>query len=110
MAAATPTPALRPPPGVTSNFDHPESLAHQNIIAICIAIPLATIFFSLRTYTRIWIKKTWIFEDCQCTPGIETLVSSRELTLGCRARSYSMGKLGIFGRDFTSAVSLILEK
>ncbi|KAI1181214.1 hypothetical protein F4777DRAFT_526343 [Nemania sp. FL0916] len=57
------TPALPPPPGVTSNFDHPLTLKRQNNIAIGVSIPLTTIFFFLRAYTRIWIKRTWILED-----------------------------------------------
>ncbi|KAI1814029.1 hypothetical protein GGS20DRAFT_550281 [Poronia punctata] len=58
-----PTPALPPPPGVTSNFEHPVSLKEQNNIAIGVSIPLTTIFFLVRVYTRIWIKRTWVFED-----------------------------------------------
>ncbi|KAI0973737.1 hypothetical protein F4678DRAFT_459226 [Xylaria arbuscula] len=60
---ATLTPALPPPPGVTSNFEHPVTLKQKNNIAIGIAVPLTTIFFLLRVYTRIWIKRTWIVED-----------------------------------------------
>ncbi|KAJ8121849.1 hypothetical protein ONZ43_g1806 [Nemania bipapillata] len=63
MTTLEPTPALPPPPGVTSNFDHPVTLKHQNNIAIGVAIPLTTIFFFLRAYTRIWIKRTWTVED-----------------------------------------------
>ncbi|KAI0097508.1 hypothetical protein GGR51DRAFT_578051 [Nemania sp. FL0031] len=58
-----PTPALPPPPGVTSNFDHPDSLKRLNNIAIGVAIPILTIVFGLRVYTRIWIRRSWIFED-----------------------------------------------
>ncbi|KAJ8126245.1 hypothetical protein O1611_g7393 [Lasiodiplodia mahajangana] len=60
---STPTPALPPPPGVTSNFDHPASLKRLNNIAIGVAIPILTIVFGLRVYTRIWIRRSWIFED-----------------------------------------------
>ncbi|KAI1827483.1 hypothetical protein F4861DRAFT_529272 [Xylaria intraflava] len=60
-----PTPVLPPPPGVTSNFEHPVTLKRQNLIAVGIAISLTTVFFFLRVYTRIWIKRAWIFEDCK---------------------------------------------
>ncbi|KAI1213911.1 uncharacterized protein F4807DRAFT_469664 [Annulohypoxylon truncatum] len=63
MATASPTPALPPPPGVTSNFVNPESLTDENNIAMGVSIPLITISFFLRVYARIWIRKTWVFED-----------------------------------------------
>lgn len=66
---ATPTPALPPPPGVTSNFAHPATLKGAQDIAMGVAIPLTTIFFLLRTYVRIWIKKQWIGEDCEQFPA-----------------------------------------
>lgn len=65
MATSSLTPASPPPPGVTSNFENPESLVRVNYIAMGVAIPLTTVFFTLRAYTRIWIKQTWIFEDCK---------------------------------------------
>ncbi|KAI1656045.1 hypothetical protein F4813DRAFT_365112 [Daldinia decipiens] len=60
---ATPTPALPPPPGVTSDFVNPPSLVKEMNIAIAIAVPLIMIFFGLRTYVRIFIRRTWTFED-----------------------------------------------
>ncbi|KAI1759339.1 hypothetical protein GGR53DRAFT_523934 [Hypoxylon sp. FL1150] len=67
---ATPTPALPPPPGVTSNFDDPPSLTRGMNIAMGVAIPLATIFFGLRSYTRLFIRRTWIFEDYSSQVGV----------------------------------------
>lgn len=61
------TPALEPPTGVTSNPDHPASLAHLADIAIGLCVPLVTLFFVLRSYVRIFIKHTWIFEDLLVT-------------------------------------------
>lgn len=62
---ATPTPAMPPPPGTTSDFDHPASLKGVMNIAMGVSIPLTTIFFLLRTYVRIWIKRQWAGEDCE---------------------------------------------
>ncbi len=64
-AVSTPTftPALAPPPGVVSNPDHPDSLVHLADVAIGICIPLVSIFYILRCYVRIFIKRVWIFED-----------------------------------------------
>ncbi|RWA08420.1 hypothetical protein EKO27_g6692 [Xylaria grammica] len=67
ITQSTPAPALPPPPGVTSNFEHPVSLKEQNNIAIGVAIPFLTIFFTLRVYTRIWIRRSWILEDWLAT-------------------------------------------
>ncbi|KAI0115631.1 hypothetical protein GGR51DRAFT_556069 [Nemania sp. FL0031] len=63
METAQPTPALPPPPGATSNFDHPESLRQQFDIGAGISVPLTTIFVFLRSYSRLWVKRTWILED-----------------------------------------------
>jgi hypothetical protein len=63
MATPSPTPALPPPPGQTSNFENPDSLAPRNNVAISIAIPLITILFILRVYSRVGIQKTWTIED-----------------------------------------------
>ncbi|OAQ69825.1 hypothetical protein VFPPC_02401 [Pochonia chlamydosporia 170] len=57
------TPALRPPAGVVSNPDNPTSLAYLADITIAICIPLVTVFFLMRSYVRIVIKRTFIFED-----------------------------------------------
>lgn len=64
---ATPTPAMPPPAGSTSNLDQPASLKGRMDIAMSIAIPLTTTFFLLRTYVRIW-KRQWIVEDCERFP------------------------------------------
>lgn len=66
---ATPTPALPPPPGTTSNFDNPATLKGSMDIAMGVAIPLTTIFFFLRAYVRIFIKRQWIGEDCKQIPA-----------------------------------------
>ena len=72
---ATPTPALPPPPGVTSNFKNPPTLIRQNDIAMGISIPLVTIFFGLRSYARIVIKRTWITEDCKYLPLVISVLT-----------------------------------
>ena len=60
------TPALKPPPGVYSNPNHPASLAHLATITVAICIPLVTIFFALRSYVRFWVKRLFTFEDVLC--------------------------------------------
>ncbi|KAH7324161.1 putative integral membrane protein [Stachybotrys elegans] len=63
------TPALQPPPGVESHPENPATLAHLADITIGICIPIVTIFFALRCYVRIFVKRTWIFEDHLVTIG-----------------------------------------
>lgn len=60
------TPALKPPHGVTSNPDHPASLAYLATITIAICIPIITVFFVLRCYVRFWVKRLFTFEDVLC--------------------------------------------
>ncbi|KAF2657497.1 hypothetical protein K491DRAFT_703375 [Lophiostoma macrostomum CBS 122681] len=72
-------PALKPPPGVFSNPEHPATLKEPSTIAVCICCvlttlsvanlsylllaTLTTLFFSARCYCRYWIRRTFIFED-----------------------------------------------
>ena len=63
--SATLKPALKPPPGVESNFANPESLKSKNDIAMAVSITLTTILYFMRCYARIIIKKQWIVEDCE---------------------------------------------
>lgn len=65
--SSTFTPYLEPPPGVTSNPEHPESLAHLADITIGLCLPFITIFFVVRCYVRLFLKKVWILEDCLVT-------------------------------------------
>ncbi|KAK2594784.1 hypothetical protein QQS21_007531 [Conoideocrella luteorostrata] len=61
----TPTfvPSLPPPPGVTSNPNDPASLIGLANITVAISVPFLTVFFLLRVYARVFIKRSWIFED-----------------------------------------------
>ncbi|KAI0530317.1 hypothetical protein GGR58DRAFT_493819 [Xylaria digitata] len=63
METQQPTPALPPPPGVTSNFVNPETLDHELKIGAGVVVPLTTIFVFLRVYVRFWMKKLWALED-----------------------------------------------
>lgn len=56
-------PALKPPFGVTSNFEHPYSSAFVTLTTTAIAVPLMLMFVILRIYVRVWIKKSWARED-----------------------------------------------
>ncbi|KAL9001839.1 MAG: hypothetical protein Q9188_005198 [Gyalolechia gomerana] len=57
-------PALRPPPGETSNFKDPYSRGIDVVIAssICLALMLSMVL--LRFYTKLFIKRIWGWDDC----------------------------------------------
>jgi hypothetical protein len=57
--------ALPPPPGVIPDFDHPESAWYQNVIAIAVLFPLATIVLCLRLYTRVILVRYTGSDDCK---------------------------------------------
>ncbi|KAG8162132.1 hypothetical protein KVR01_007897 [Diaporthe batatas] len=62
-SGATPSPTPTPPPGTTPNLGHPETSKGPMTIAIGVVISLTSLCFLLRTYVRIWIKRTWTCED-----------------------------------------------
>ncbi|KAI0398286.1 hypothetical protein F5Y17DRAFT_411758 [Xylariaceae sp. FL0594] len=80
------TPAIPPPPGVIPNPEHPASLAREADIAVGIIVPFITVFFLLRTYVRICIKRAWIVEDALVTTAWATTVTYCALLRTCMAR------------------------
>ncbi|KAL8906327.1 MAG: hypothetical protein Q9207_002102 [Kuettlingeria erythrocarpa] len=58
------TPAMRPPPGVESNFVNPRSQETANIILHTICLVLTTLFLVMRLYTRHFISHWLGWDDC----------------------------------------------
>lgn len=56
-------PYITPPPGVTSNYIDPPSLAYKTRFTIGLSIGFVTFFFLARLWARLGIKKTWTTED-----------------------------------------------
>jgi hypothetical protein len=54
-----------PPPGVTANFDHPESIGYRLAIALAVCLVLATCVLLLRLYTRYFIIHIIGADDCK---------------------------------------------
>ena len=57
-------PATTPPPGVTANFEHPDSIAYQ---VVAISLPFtctATFIVLLRLYTRFVVVRSPGLDDC----------------------------------------------
>lgn len=36
-----------------------------NMVAISVGLSLATVVFLLRSYVRLFLKRSWILEDCE---------------------------------------------
>ncbi|KAF2676574.1 hypothetical protein K458DRAFT_437229 [Lentithecium fluviatile CBS 122367] len=68
-------PAAPPPPGVLSNFDHPDTNADQGHIGMGICIALITIFMLLRIYVKSAITKMWGWDDVACILGYICIVA-----------------------------------
>ncbi|KAI0390774.1 hypothetical protein F5Y17DRAFT_443241 [Xylariaceae sp. FL0594] len=56
-------PALRPPPGVQPNFDHPPNMNHVIYPVIILGLVLSTIFMILRIYGRWYCMKSVKVQD-----------------------------------------------
>jgi hypothetical protein len=59
-------PALTPPPGVTSNFDHPETLAVYVVPTIALALSFSTLAIAARIIARRLSRNFIGWEDCEC--------------------------------------------
>lgn len=63
-------PIIPPPPGKTSNLEHPEDVLHTvNLVTQLLCIIFSTIIVILRFIIRIRIHKTFVLEDCTCVLG-----------------------------------------
>ena len=62
------TPALPPPPGVTSNFSNPASHDTATIIMHTLCLILTTLFVVMRIYTRYFISHWLSVDDCVLIP------------------------------------------
>jgi hypothetical protein len=58
--------ALPPPPGITPNFDNPESIAYRVIVAAVLGPVIATPLCFVRLYTRRYISQNPGLDDCKC--------------------------------------------
>lgn len=58
-------PAGAPPPGVTSDFNHPHSRAIEAHIGMGICMGVTLIFVLLRAYVKLGITHQWGWDDCE---------------------------------------------
>lgn len=101
--SATFTPALKPPPGVLSNPDHPASLAQHADIAMAVALPLATIFFLLRMYVRAILKRVFILEDALVILGWAGTVAFFGIMKSCMVHHGGRHGWDLNAHDFRQA-------
>lgn len=59
-------PALPPPPGISSKFIDPVTRAPAFVITCAVCITLMVICVTVRVYTKLYITKTWGWDDCLC--------------------------------------------
>ena len=58
-------PAMPPPPGVTSDFDHPLSDYTVHIVMLTLFITFSTISVLMRMYTKLFLVRSVVLEDCK---------------------------------------------
>jgi hypothetical protein len=57
-------PVNPPPPGVKSNFEHPDTSRYAQIVAtMVVCTTLSTICFFARVYTRVYLVKKFGWDD-----------------------------------------------
>ena len=81
-------PAGPPPPGVTPNFDDPANLNNLVILTLTMCLVFSSSTVLMRTYTKLFILRSWNYEDCKPTgilvssPQTPRLTTSDALILG----------------------------
>ena len=58
-------PAMAPPPGVVPNFVDPPNLRHIVILVLTLCMTFSAIAVLLRMYTKVFILRKVVFEDCR---------------------------------------------
>ncbi|RHZ58930.1 uncharacterized protein CDV56_104310 [Aspergillus thermomutatus] len=63
MASTEIVPAMPPPAGMTSNFIDPVSCGAKFLIVNCVFVPLAAIALLVRTWTRLFVVRSFQMDD-----------------------------------------------
>jgi hypothetical protein len=58
-------PAMPPPEGQTSNFVNPNYIGTKYLVVNCIFLPLAMIALGVRTWTRLFVVRSFRWDDCK---------------------------------------------
>lgn len=65
MASDTIIPAMPPPAGQTSNFVNPEYIGGKFVAVNCTFLPLAVLALGVRTWTRLFVVRSFRWDDCE---------------------------------------------
>ncbi|KAJ5690413.1 hypothetical protein N7462_004805 [Penicillium macrosclerotiorum] len=63
MANSTIIPAMSPPAGQTSNFVDPAYIGTKFLVVNCVFLPLAAIALGVRTWTRLFVVRSFRWDD-----------------------------------------------
>ena len=58
-------PGLTPPPDVIPSFSNPFSMQPYQVLTIALSIIATTVLVFARMYTKIFIMKSTVWEDCK---------------------------------------------
>lgn len=72
-------PALPPPHGVTSNFEHPVSQAKALIVINALCITLMLLILGIRVYTKHCIAHSLGWDDCELNICLDLHVNQRQI-------------------------------
>ena len=61
-------PAGTPPPGIIPNFNDPVSLDTATVAIVVLGIALSTLAVTARFYTKVYIIRSLVLEDCKFHP------------------------------------------
>lgn len=71
------SPAMEPPDGVVSNFDHPPNRNELATFFLAFCVALTSVVLIARIYIRFLAIKKPFIGDCECQPYPSVLVSDR---------------------------------
>ena len=60
------TPAITPPPGIVSNFEHPPTNVQLFYVVASLLLALSIIFLGSRVYQKLRIIGRLSADDCEC--------------------------------------------
>ncbi|KAL8641176.1 MAG: hypothetical protein Q9228_001992 [Teloschistes exilis] len=82
------TPFRAPPPGVTPNFDHPNSNASRAYITAGVCIPIIVLFASLRIYSNLYIHRSRTWSDFTFMLSTAWALIYQGLTMGAVTQGF----------------------
>ncbi|KAJ1715169.1 hypothetical protein NYO67_2714 [Aspergillus flavus] len=74
MADSTIIPAMSPPAGQTSNFIDPPYIGTKFLVVNCVFLPIAAIALLIRTWTRLFIVRSFRWDDCASLVHIDDAI------------------------------------